>query len=288
VGEDVRVPAGGNLDGRGDLAGRELDGVERVGRRDDPARREELDLRRAAPELLADGPTDLVGTVDDHVLRDQARDRCLAVHRLVGGPVVAVAAGLRQHRPRRQDPRPADEPALDRPRPGWLEAARVADRREALVERAVDVRGDPEDVVDQRLVAVVALVADQREVDMGVGQARHERRPGAIDLASAADGRALAGAVDRVDLPVADDDIVAAGGLGAGAGEDGDVADDEIDEGLGRGGGRGRHPDMIAGTGGAGAAGPRWPAGVRAAAASAGRGGSPGRAGASRSRRTPR
>ena len=84
-------------------------------------------------------------------------DGLAAVDRVVGGTVVAVATGLRQNGARRQDPRAADESRLDGLRPRRLEAARVADRGEALVERAVDVLRDPEDVVDQRLVAVVAF-----------------------------------------------------------------------------------------------------------------------------------
>ena len=88
------------------------------------------------------------------------------------GPVVAVTAGLRQHAARWQDPRAPEETRLDGARPRRLEAAGIAHGREALVERVLDVARDTQDVVDQRLVPVVAALADQREVDMGVGEAR--------------------------------------------------------------------------------------------------------------------
>jgi hypothetical protein len=53
-------------------------------------------------------------------------------------------------------------------------------------------------------------------------------------------------AVDRLDPAVAEDDVVAAGGLGAGAVEDRDVADDEIGTGQ-LGFGRRSHPHMMPG-----------------------------------------
>jgi hypothetical protein len=65
----------------------------RDARREDPARRDQLDRRRAAADLLADGGADAVGAVDLAGERD----------------VVAVAARDREGAPGRQDPRPRDE-----------------------------------------------------------------------------------------------------------------------------------------------------------------------------------
>ena len=77
-------------------------------------------------------------------------------------------------------------------------------------------------------------------------------RAGAVDLSRAADRRALGMTVDRGDRPVADDDVVATGRLGAGAVEDRDVADDEIAEGFGRGVGGRSHPHIMPGSTGLG------------------------------------
>jgi hypothetical protein len=151
----------------------------------------------------------------------------VAVDCLVSQPRVPVAAGLGQVRARREDPRPADEPGGHRLRPGRLQAAGVADRREPLVQGALDERGHLQDVVDERLVSMVTVRTDDGEVNVGIGQAGEERaasavhdgRPGVLLATWRLDGR---------DAALAHDDVVPPRRLAPGAVEDRDVTDDEV------------------------------------------------------------
>ena len=253
VGEDVRVPVRRDLDGRRDLAGRELDAVERVGRRDDPARGEELDLRRAAAELLADRPADLVGAVDDLV---DSRS----------GPGPPGRGGPRGGRHgRRRGRRSATGPS-----PTAGSAGRGRGPFSTAFAQAGSSPPASRTVVKPSSSAPSMYSATRRTWSisgsspwspfwpMSAKWTWASVRPGmsvaagAVDLSRAADRRALGMTVDRGDRPVADDDVVATGRLGAGAVEDRDVADDEVAEGFGRGVGGRSHPHIMPGSTGRG------------------------------------
>src|SRR2546422_1189017 len=61
---------------------------------------------------------------------------------LVGCPPVAMAAGLREKRPARQDSRPSQQPLRDHLRPRRVESPGISDGGEALVERLFDECGN--------------------------------------------------------------------------------------------------------------------------------------------------
>ena len=168
----------------GHLLDGELEAVDGVARRHDAARAHQLDLGRAAADLLAGGAADGIDAVADLGLRDEAGDD----RRLVVAParaLVPVAAALRQERAGRQDARAGDLAALDGGGERCIEAAGVAHGREPLVERDADVLDHLQDVADPALRRVVLAVRGDAEVDVRVGQPRHERHTAAVDDARA-------------------------------------------------------------------------------------------------------
>ena len=82
--------------------------------------------------------------------------------------------------------------------------------------------------MDEGLVAEVAVRTDECQVDMGVGQPRHERAARPVDHPDAGTGPGAPGRLDRPDPSCMDLDVVPAGRVSPGAVEHGDVANDEV------------------------------------------------------------
>jgi hypothetical protein len=170
------------------------------------------------PEQLARGAAHLVGAVGDH-----ARHADAALHRLdpLRAPaLVGVAARLRQRPPGHEHARAGVEPRRDRLAEAVVGAARVAHGGEALGEallRAAERLGrDQARRVQAVLLGDVGL--DGADVDVGVGEAGHERAALAVDRVDAPlEGPHLAGADDVLDEVALDHHGGAVDGLLAGA-----------------------------------------------------------------------
>src|SRR5206468_12385160 len=120
----------------------------------------------------------------------------------------ALPAGRGYDRARGQDAGTLEEPGLDRHSPGRLEAPGIAHGREALLQRLLDVGRDPQDMLDERIVPLIAVRADEREVHVRVGEAGHEGAAGPVDLAGLAGGAPSAGRFDPGDAAPADGHVV--------------------------------------------------------------------------------
>ena len=152
---------------------------ERVRRREHAARDHHLDLVRALAKLLPRRLADRIDPVrnlgDGPVVGSAGTglEAGLAAH-------VAVAAGLAQPSAREEDPGARDQALLHRKREAKVGAACVPHRGEAPPERPFETV--PRVLVEQRrrhVFDIGDVEIDEKGVEVGVDQARHQRAPAA-------------------------------------------------------------------------------------------------------------
>ena len=181
VGHHVGAARRRLLHGGADLVVGILVHPDRIGRRQHAAGDHQLDLVGALAQLLPRRAAHFVRPVGD------GRDRppvAGAAARLEPrrAPHVAVPAALAQRAAREQDARAGDQPLLHGAREARVGAARVAHRREAPVQRRLQVA--PRVLVEERGRHVVEgghVEGGEQGVEMGVDQAGHQRPPARVD-----------------------------------------------------------------------------------------------------------
>src|SRR5438132_705047 len=213
--------------GRAHLADRELRGIELVGRRHGPAGGHDLDLVYVAPELLAHGLAHLGLAVCDRADHaDAALDR---IDPLGAPALVAVAAGLRDVVARDEHPRPGIDPVVDGLAEPVVGAAGVAHGREPLQQALLGAaqRLGGQEARRQVAVLVCDVAFDRADVDVSVGEPRHQRRAPAVERRHRPRERAdSAVRRDLLDAIVLDDDRGARHRVGARAVDEHRVGED--------------------------------------------------------------
>src|SRR2546426_1065685 len=148
---------------------------------------------------------------------------------LVRRAPIAVAAGLREKRPARQDSRPSQEPLRDHLRPRRVESPGISDGGEALVERLFDECGNAQGEGGQG-ARRPAVGLGGGEMDVRVGEAGEEEAAGRVDNGDIAIGLQGTRWSDAGDPPVLDEDGDAGTGGGTGAVDEGGVGEKESHE----------------------------------------------------------
>jgi hypothetical protein len=201
VRKDVGAARRRLFDGRANLVVRKLIHPDRIGRRNDASRDEDLDLVRAAPEFFARREPNGVGAVDN--LR---KPEALAAARVVAGSHVPVSTGLRERFAAEEDARPNDQAFVDRASEAGIGARGVANRRKAAQQRGFEQR--PRSVRPQYRVRGVDL-ADRTARGVGVkvrvDQAGHHGSAADVDAPGMRDLERLRRNLD--DLAVANEDV---------------------------------------------------------------------------------
>ena len=176
MGADVAPEGVRLLDGGGDLAGAELQAVERIIRRRHAARHHDLDVVGALAHLLARFLAHL-----GHAVRRAHPEAhgvaAMAAHAEIGAPArIAVSAGRADRGARDEQPRPRNVALLDRGLQTPVGAAGVADAGEAAVEHAEhQPRGARGHQGQRHGFEVADIDLAQGDVDVAVDQARASR-----------------------------------------------------------------------------------------------------------------
>src|SRR5438128_1476961 len=142
---------------------------------------------------------------------------------LVRRAPIAVAAGLREKRPARQDSRPSQQPLRDHLRPRRVESPGISDGGEALVERLFDECGNAQGEGGQG-ARRPAVGLGGGEMDVRVGEAGEEEAAGRVDNGDIAIG--LQG-TRWGDAAVLVEDGDAGPGIDAGAVDEGGIVDEK-------------------------------------------------------------
>ena len=189
VAGDVQVGRLGLLDGGADLLDGELDAVDPVGGRGDAAAEHELDVVRAAADLLARGAAHLGHAVADPAAHGHGVGR-LERH-APAGALVGVAAGLGERLAAEDEARPGEQPLLDGLGEAPIGAADVAHGGEAALEHpAQDAGGVGGDVVGRPLGLRREVGRGGGDVDVAVDQAGHQRAAADVDRSGIAGAHA--------------------------------------------------------------------------------------------------
>ena len=189
MGGDIGMRVAGLLDDRLDLGARELEDMNRIGRRGDAAIGHDLDEARALPEFVARGLADGFEAVAE------AAERAEPIGEIVGGAAViaaaevGVAAGLRQGLAADDEARSLDQPQRQGVDQRLGRAAEIAHRGEAAREHAAHDVGRAEGDERIRQAAVAAKIGGGRDdMDMAVDEAGHQRAALEIDAPCAGRG----------------------------------------------------------------------------------------------------
>ncbi len=145
---------------------------------------------------------------------------------LVRRAPIAVAAGLREKRPARQDSRPSQQPLRDHLRPRGVESPGISDGGEALVERLFDECGNAQGEGGQG-ARRPAVGLGGGEMDVRVGEAGEQEAAGRVDNGDIAIGLQGTRWSDAGDPPVLDENRDAGTGVGTGAVDEGGVVEKE-------------------------------------------------------------
>ena len=176
----VDVGGGGFLDDRPQFVHGELGGVHPVAGRVDRAAQVHLDVMRAAADLLADRPPDLVHAVADDP--DGGGVVVAVVHGAARRAPVAGPAGLGQLLAAVEQPRPGEVALLDGPGQPGLAGPDVPDGGEAASQHArQDVAGPGGDIAGRPLGHAEDVVIHDGRVGVGVDKPGHDRAAGDVD-----------------------------------------------------------------------------------------------------------
>jgi hypothetical protein len=153
-----------------------------VARREDAARRVDLDEVGSGPDDLADALADLLGPVDDATgppgVQRNGRQAAPA-----GQPVVSVSSGLAQRLHGDQQVGPVHQARTDRLLHAEVGAVGVPDVGDAAVERPPQVGlGQEEEHGERRLQQPDRVKVGQHDVHMRVDQARQHGQARYVDL----------------------------------------------------------------------------------------------------------
>ena len=202
---NVGAPVGCGIGRRLHLLEGELGSRERIRGRGVSATRSQLDLGRPVPEVLTDRSEDVWHTIDDPRIVEAHPVQLIAAELrivLIREPEVAMPGRLADHGTGRIDARPRHAPLVDRLLQTEDAASHVPDRGHAAHQHVLGITHR----VDEGVAGVAGEQGGLRQgretdVDMRVGQARHEGPPAAVDHRGAS-GRDRVGGdlLDQVPL----------------------------------------------------------------------------------------
>ena len=183
MGHDVRI-GGRRLFHRGaQLVERVLGMRDRRRRRRDAAGSHDLDLGGAAAQFVAHGSAHVVDASRRRGKRIRRAGNTGRARRIrYPSAIIAMPSGLAQRAAGDEQPRPLDEPALQRQRQAVIGAPGVARRREAAIEHAFEDGNRVQR--DQRVRhLLVSAKIDRRgdHVDVGVDQSGHQHAISHVD-----------------------------------------------------------------------------------------------------------